>query len=294
MFYVYTHSRPDGTPFYVGKGSGRRAHRLVGATRSVWHQRVVSKYGEGNIIIQKFLCQTEAEAFSLEVAKIAEFRALGYELCNFTDGGEGTAGLVVSQETRAKMSASHKGKKQTPEAVAKTRASHIGAKRSPEACKRIREALLALPDEVKARVREASKQKPEGWRENLTAARIRRAATQPVTEETRRKLSAAWKNKTVAEQEAIRQKMSVARKGRKVSAETRKKLSERVVTAETRAKLSAALKGRTFSPEHMEKIRITKMKKKVQAISRMSMAGQGAGPAPIAQSINNTQQARFL
>ena len=35
--YVYIHSSPDGVPFYVGKGTGKRASQLRSASTKAWH-----------------------------------------------------------------------------------------------------------------------------------------------------------------------------------------------------------------------------------------------------------------
>jgi hypothetical protein len=47
--YAYIHCKPDGTPFYVGKGSGDR-FRVSGA-RNPYYRRTVNKYGAKNILI---------------------------------------------------------------------------------------------------------------------------------------------------------------------------------------------------------------------------------------------------
>ena len=93
--YVYLHCKPDGTPFYVGKGKGNRAYNLSPkARKNNWHERIVKKYGKENIII-KILCYTwdEAEALRLEQVCIWILRDyLCYVLVNMTDGGEGVSG----------------------------------------------------------------------------------------------------------------------------------------------------------------------------------------------------------
>lgn len=117
-FYTYLHLRPDGVPFYAGKGKGKRAHVLEGRGR--WHNNVVEKYSLKNIIIRKVkLGLTEAQAFAHEVELIACLRAFNYDICNVTDGGEGISGCVHSEETRAKMSAAHVGLKHSDESRAK-------------------------------------------------------------------------------------------------------------------------------------------------------------------------------
>lgn len=76
-------------------------------------------------------------------------KALGLDLVNATDGGEGTLnpsletrkkisaalkGVKRSPEARAKMSAGRRGMKLTPEHRARIGAAQLGRKRSPETC----------------------------------------------------------------------------------------------------------------------------------------------------------------
>jgi hypothetical protein len=63
---------------------------------------------------------------------IAHFRATGHDILNATDGGPGAPGFIPSDETRAKMSSSHTGRKQSPEAIEKAAAAHRGRKYSEE------------------------------------------------------------------------------------------------------------------------------------------------------------------
>jgi hypothetical protein len=137
-FYAYIHARPDGTPFYVGKGNRSRVHRL--SKRNPHHKNIVAKYGKQNILIGSLECSTEAVAFELEIGMIKCLRQMRVELTNLTNGGEGCAGLVISPEARAKISAFLTGRKGTPwsdEQRAKFRAATVGRKRTPEQCARI-------------------------------------------------------------------------------------------------------------------------------------------------------------
>lgn len=52
---------------------------------------------------------------------------------------------ITTEETRAKMSATHKGRKQSAEAIEKTRAAHIGSKRSEETKQKLRESRKSYP-----------------------------------------------------------------------------------------------------------------------------------------------------
>lgn len=120
-FYAYIHCKPDGMPFYVGKGIKSRCYNF--AKRSEHHKRIVNKYGKENITVWTFLCASEQSAFSLERYLIAHYKRIGMPLCNRTDGGEGTSGCVVSAATGLRISEAKKGKKFTEEHKAKLRAA---------------------------------------------------------------------------------------------------------------------------------------------------------------------------
>ena len=129
-FYTYLHCKPNGDPFYVGKGSAARGHNVY--RRNPHHRNVVAKYGAKSIKAYIFPCASEREAFEDEVHQISQLRDSGYELVNLTYGGEGPTGRVFSQETRSKMAAAHLGVKISAETIAKRSASLRGFKHSQE------------------------------------------------------------------------------------------------------------------------------------------------------------------
>lgn len=96
-YCTYVHCRPDGLPFYAGKGVLGRARDFSPSRRPVHHQNIVKKYGRDNIRICVFLCQSEQDALISEVALIKVLREEGFPLINRTDGGEGTSGRAPSK-----------------------------------------------------------------------------------------------------------------------------------------------------------------------------------------------------
>lgn len=106
---------------------------------------------------------------------IAHYRSQGITLTNSTDGGEGAAfgskrppehckkisdgmiGRVVSQETRSKISAAHKGVKMTPERVQKTALA-------------LRDRASKMTPEERKEMASRMYKNPEKWRKNHLAA----------------------------------------------------------------------------------------------------------------------------
>jgi hypothetical protein len=104
-FYTYAYLREDRTPYYIGKGSSKRVNENKG--------RPCKKPKDKSRII--FLKQnlTEQEAFKHEIYMIAVFGRKDLRtgiLHNKTNGGDGTSGLIKSDETRKKLSEANKGK----------------------------------------------------------------------------------------------------------------------------------------------------------------------------------------
>lgn len=103
-FYGYIHCKPDGTPFYVGKGDEARVSSKK-RYHNKHHMNILKKYGDENILVGKMECSTEEFAFDLECGLIKRLRKMGANIVNLTDGGDGAKGAVRSPETRAKMAA---------------------------------------------------------------------------------------------------------------------------------------------------------------------------------------------
>ena len=125
---AYLHSKPDGTPFYVGKGTVKRSRELLSG-RNKWHQNIVSKHGRENIVITFMECSTENFAFELEKGLIKTFRNNGYQLCNIKAGGEGESGWKVDRAIVERVASKNRGRVQSPEERARRSVALKGKKK---------------------------------------------------------------------------------------------------------------------------------------------------------------------
>ena len=278
-FYVYIYYRLDGSPCYVGKGCGHRWKRHPSRRDSNKHLvNIINKAG-GSIPRRKIVVGlTEADAFAWERELIAEIgrKAHGGPLVNLTDGGEGTAGAVMTAEWRAHRSKMAKdawkdpdfsreqsermrgnnfsvGHVKTPKFTAETSARMTGNKNT---------LGFRHTDEARAKMSAARKGKPKpfGFGEKISAALTGRVAS----DETRAKLSAALKGKIQSPE--TRAKKSAANKGKKKSPEAIENCRAEMIrrwqdpeykgsrgmkhTIEAKEKVAASKRGKSLSDEH--------------------------------------------
>jgi len=196
--YVYAYLREDGSPYYIGKGKGKRVYNKHRISIPKDHSRIV--FLETNL--------SDVGACALERRYIRWYGRKDLKtgiLRNLTDGGDGASGTSVSKETREKMSFAVKN-------------------RNEETLKKIGAAI--------SKAKTGKKRKPfsDQCKANMSASR------KNISKETRAKLSFAAKNvsdETKAKKVAAfhtpeaRAKAAKKNKGRRISEETRTKISEK-------------------------------------------------------------------
>jgi predicted XRE-type DNA-binding protein len=130
-YYTYLWLRNDGTPYYVGKGHGNRA--FTGRRNA--GQLPPPKSSE-LILVQEY--SSEIDALVAEVFLISYYgrkdKGTGV-LRNMTDGGDGTSGIIHSEEWYKKQRDCRLGKKTRPhreESKQQTRNSLLGRKHTEE------------------------------------------------------------------------------------------------------------------------------------------------------------------
>lgn len=174
LFYVYVWRRPDGVPFYVGKGRGRMAYNIY--DRSPEFSEIHSRGGCTVEIVDEFVHESQALAYEVELIARYGRSAIGGTLVNKTDGGDGCAGHIKTADT-----------------IEKWRAKNVGRKRSKEAGTRISAAKMGHPvsEETRAKISSAARKRFEDPEER---ERMRIIASN-VNADARAKMSIAQKKR---------------------------------------------------------------------------------------------------
>lgn len=142
-YFVYFHKKPDGEIFYVGIGGKKRPYSKY--QRNKWWNNIVNKYGYSIELMHENINWTEA--CQLEIKYIKQIGRADLKLgplVNLTDGGDGTIGVICSDETRIKKSLSLLGKKRSAETKNKISSSKKGIKFSKTHIEKLRNSDKAV------------------------------------------------------------------------------------------------------------------------------------------------------
>jgi NUMOD3 motif len=215
VFYTYLWLREDGTPYYVGKGFGYRAFTSDAHTYGC-------PLNPENILVEE--CPDEARALEDEKLLIAIYgrkdNGTGI-LRNLTDGGEGIAGYVFSEEQIQRLSESHMG--------------HVPSKETRQKMSESRRGVV-FSKETRQKISNSSKGH-------------QRCLGRVLSDETRRKISESHKGLIFTAEH--RRKMSESAKGKKKPPRS----------IEHQDRLNAAHRGKHLSAEHKVKLSIAALKR---------------------------------
>lgn len=166
--------------------------------------RAIRKYGEENFTVEELLAvsaptkkELKAQLDSLEIEYISRFntREKGY---NSTDGGEGTAGRVCSEESRERYRQANMGE----------RNPSFGKACSEETKEKVRKARLGKASPMKG------KKHSDGARQKISESHTGERNPnfgKTASKETRKKLSEAHKGKKLSEEQKKKISDSVKR-----------------------------------------------------------------------------------
>ena len=129
MAIVYLHRRMDTNEvFYVGIGVDKKRSNNKTRRNKYW-KNIVNKHGYTVEILHENISHDECREIEIDLIRKYGRKDLGTgSLCNLTDGGEGVLGLIVSDETKRKLSEINKGKKVSDETRRKLSEMNKGEK----------------------------------------------------------------------------------------------------------------------------------------------------------------------
>ena len=208
QYYVYIYRDNKGVPFYVGKGTGRRARSHLTRVDETYLSRKIQKLilEDKNINIEIIDAINEDHAFFLEECLIQIFGRLDRKtgtLINQTDGGDGIRGLTFEK----KKSQTDKliGRKHTVETKLKISLAQTGKPKPKHSeSTKLKMSLTHKGVKLKPRTLETKEKISHSQRTSLRVLEMRKHHSEVMTgrkasDETKRKMSETRKNKPFSE-----------------------------------------------------------------------------------------------
>lgn len=257
-YYVGVHSTDNIDDDYLGSGKRFRFS--------------VEKHGRENHKREILEMFSDRKSLLIRESEIVNDDLLNDELCmNLVKGGGGF--LSIEDETKRRMSMSHLGRKNSPEARAKISAALMGHQTSEETRKLIGDAhrgkIVSNETRVKMAASQTGKKLSLEIRKKISVGNMGKVQS----EETKAKIARSHIGKKHSEE--TRLKMSQNRKGR--IPWNKGKVGVQVCSDETREKMSATRKGRRFSDEHKRAISEARKGFKITEETRAKLSAMRAG-----------------
>jgi hypothetical protein len=186
-FYTYAYLREDRTPYYIGKGKGDRVYKKS-------KNDIKPPKDKSRILLLKQNLN-ESEAFQHEKYMISLFgrKDLGTGILhNRTDGGEGSSGVLQTEETKLKRSNALKGRPRPEEVKNKIGEKNKGRTQSQETRNKISNTHKGNTYWVGRKHTEESKQKMR----DAKVGKSSHIKGKSHMEETKDKISASKKGKS--------------------------------------------------------------------------------------------------
>jgi hypothetical protein len=179
-YYTYAYLRKDGTPYYIGKGTGNRAHLQL-------NHKVYTPEKERVLYLKQNLTEEEANRHEVYMINVLGRKDNGTGiLLNLTSGGEGISGYRHTEESKNKMrrSKSKEHARKVSEAIKAKwdngdydretyRKRELGKKIPKETRKKIAESMTKAWDKRDRKVSEETRKKiAEGVRKEWERKRL--------------------------------------------------------------------------------------------------------------------------